>query len=130
MPKIYCDSSTKEACFIVEGQKAVVLLYPVPVTVNVGEYKSVILALEEAKRRKLKQVELLTDSQLVVLQVYGVWTCRAQQLLPLRDKVRELVQDLGAVVGWITREQNLAGKELENKPKPIAKTSAQDARYP
>ena len=81
-------------------------------TVNVGEYQAVILALKEAKRLKLEQVLLLSDSQLVVNQVNGVWKCRKQHLLPFRDKVRELLED-NWYLHWVSREINLAGKVLE-----------------
>lgn len=111
--KIYCDSSTREACFILEGQEPINFLYPKQVTNNVGEYWAVILALKEAERLKLEQVEVLTDSMLVVNQVNGAWGCRKEHLLPLRDRIRELAQKLQASINWVRREENLAGRALE-----------------
>ena len=110
---IYCDSSTKEACFIIEGQELTIIPYSEPVTNNVGEYKALIFALERAKMLGAKQVEILTDSQLVVNQVNGVWACRAKHLLPFMIKARELAQELQAIISWIPREESLAGKVLE-----------------
>ena len=110
--KIYCDSSTKEACLVVEGQKPLRFSYKNPVTNNVGEYQAIILALRIIHNQKLKQVELLTDSQLVVEQVNGSWQCRQPHLLPLRDKVRELLAQENATLAWIPRGQNLAGMVL------------------
>ena len=107
--KIYCDSSTREACYVVEGPRPVVIPYSERVTVNVGEYRAVILALEEAKRLKLEQVEIYTDSLLVVNQVSGNWKCQAEHLIPLRDKVRELLKNGGIELKWIPRERNIAG---------------------
>ena len=116
--KIFCDSSRREACYVLEGQEPTIVPYPEPVTVNVGEYRAVILALEEAKRLKLKQVMLMTDSQLVVNQVAGTWKCRAEHLLPYRDKVRDILLRVSFIpyswnLYWIPREENLAGKVLE-----------------
>ena len=115
---IYCDSSTKEACIIFNGLQPTVIPYEQPVTTNVGEYKAVILALEEARNAKLMQVKLQTDSLLVVNQVEGFWKCRKPHLLPLRDRVRELLKELenqGASVEfvWVPREENPAGRVLE-----------------
>ena len=111
--RIFCDSSTKEACIVFEGQEPIIISYPAPVTVNQGEYQAVILALEEAKRLKWEEVEIFTDSLLVVSQVDGMWRCRAKHLLPFRDKVRSLACDISAMIKWLPREENLAGKVLE-----------------
>jgi len=112
--KIYCDSSLKEACFVPEGQEPHIIPYLEPVTVNVGEYKAVILALEWAKERKVGEVEILADSQLVVRQVTGNWKCKKAHLLPYRDKVIRFLRDFGSLTfTWIPREENLAGKVLE-----------------
>lgn len=111
--KLFCDSSVKEACYVPEGQEPVLTLYPEPVTVNVGEYKSVLVALEWANGQRLEEVEILTDSLLVVNQVNGSWKCKKGHLLPYREKVRRLLEETGYTLNWISREENLAGKVLE-----------------
>lgn len=116
MTRIYCDSSTREACIVVEGEDPIVIPYPEPVTVNVGEYKAVIIALEEALNRRLEEVEILTDSLLVVNQVRGLWKCRKKHLRPYCNWVRFLlpcVSIRGCELNWIPREENPAGKVLE-----------------
>uniref|UniRef100_A0A6H1ZR64 Putative reverse transcriptase-like protein n=1 Tax=viral metagenome TaxID=1070528 RepID=A0A6H1ZR64_9ZZZZ len=80
---------------------------------NVGEYQAVILALKEAKRLKLKQVMLLTDSQLTANQINGLWKCRKEHLLTLLEQARTLLKGLKGEISWISREDNLAGKVLE-----------------
>ena len=104
---------------MVLGQEETIVPCIVPyskaVTNNVGEYRAVILALEEAHRWSIKQVELLTDSQLVVEQVKGNWKVRHKHLLPLRDRVKELLTALNGTLEWIPREENLAGKVLERR---------------
>ena len=115
--KIYCDSSTRKACVVIEGQEPTIISYPKPVTNNVGEYRAVIEATNIALLLKLKEVEILTDSQLVVNQVSGVWKCRKPHLLPFRDKVRDMLLASKAVLSWIPREENFAGVVLEQKRK-------------
>ena len=110
--KVYCDSSTREACYVIEEQDPVIVSYSEQVTVNVGEYMAVILALEEAKRLGLEQVEVLTDSQLVFMQVVGHWQCRCKHLLLFRDRVRELLLS-PFILRWVPREENIAGWVLE-----------------
>ena len=108
--KIYADSSTKEACIVVEGYDPAVYPYSEPVTVNVGEYQAAILALSVC-RLISEEVEILTDSLLVVNQVNGLWKCKKPHLLPFRDYAR-LLMESGATLKWIPREENLAGKVL------------------
>ena len=114
--KIYCDSSTKEACYIVNGHHPVIKTYKAAVTNNVGEYIAVIYALEHTKRLEYQGVEILTDSLLVVNQVKaekdGGWKCHSLHLLPFIEKVRDLIWETGATVAWVSREENLAGKVL------------------
>lgn len=111
--KIYCDSSTKEACIVIEGQDPEIIPYEEALTVNQGEYRAVILALELALKLRLWNIFVLSDSLLVVNQVNGLWRCRKEHLIPFRNKVKELAQKVRATVIWTSREFNLAGKVLE-----------------
>ena len=71
MTKVYCDGSTKLICFIIEGQKPVVApaREHLPCTNNEGEYFAVLKALDEAKRQGIKDVEILSDSELIINQL-------------------------------------------------------------
>ena len=123
--KIYCDSSTTEACLVKvlpSAQEQVFKeAYTKRVTNNVGEYRAVLWALLKVKNwKKVKNwegedAEILTDSQLVVEQVAGNWMCRKSHLLPLRDEVRRLLEETGATLAWVPRATNLAGLVLEGK---------------
>ena len=119
MARVFCDSSTKKACIVVEGQKPIFIAYPSPVTNNVGEYKAVLLALQCVLRALPGlPATIYTDSLLVVNQVNGVWACRKPHLLPFKRKVNELMQKImnggkDIRLEWIPREENLAGIELE-----------------
>ena len=109
---IYCDSSTKQACVVIEGNLPEITTYPNSVTNNEGEYHALILALEKASRTPNVFFEILTDSQLVVEQVNEHWACRKKRLQVLRHKVWELARNLDCEIRWIPREENLAGKVL------------------
>ena len=110
---IFCDSSTREACYVFEEQEPVVVPYPERVTVNTGQYLAAILALEEALKQGLEDIVIWTDSLLVANQVNGIWECRKKHLLPFRDKVKGLAQEVQAAIRWIPRDENIAGKVIE-----------------
>ena len=120
--KVFCDSSTKESCVVIEGKEPSILPYiDAPVTNNVGEYRAVIRGIEFALYYLgLKEIEVLTDSEFVVNQVRGYdkfghkWRKCLPHLLPLRERVRKLLQTKGVEIslGWLSREANLAGKVL------------------
>ena len=114
MARVFCDSSTKEACLVVEGQEPIFIVYPSPVTNNVGEYAAVLLALRWVLHALPGlPTTIYTDSLLVVNQVNGVWACRKHHLLPFRERIRELLVKTGVSLAWIPREENPAGIELE-----------------
>ena len=114
---IHTDSSLKEACFVIkeEGRPLypTIVPYEEAVTVNVGEYKAVVLALEKLERLEEKGVAVYTDSLLVANQVNGSWKCRKPYLLPFRDKVRKLLKETETTLEWISRDENWAGWTLE-----------------
>jgi ribonuclease HI len=112
--EIFCDSSLSEYCLVAPNLDPIVCPYFEPVTVNVGEYKAVIAALELAyKSFGREEVEILSDSKLVVNQINGEWECRKEHLKELLKIARSLKDMTGAKLSWISREQNLAGKVLE-----------------
>ena len=111
--RIYCDSSVKEACLVINGYLSI-LPYNERVTSNEGEYIAVLVALKTAKELDLEDnVEILTDSELVVKQLSGEYKCRATNLIPYNLVAKRLIEEIGAVVSWVSREENPAGKELE-----------------
>ena len=117
---IYCDSNKTRACIVVEGRTCPMIIdYNETVTNNVGEYRAVWFALDLAlkfREQGRTDIVVMTDSQLVVGQVVGidgkVWKCNHAHLLPLRDSVRDLLKDTDIKLGWIPREENLAGLVL------------------
>lgn len=131
MVKIYTDGSQTQICFVIEGQEPIVR--PVKpdgerATVNEGEYLAVIHALQEAKNQGLQEVEVWSDSELMVKQMtegkdgrakYQTKEIRLQQLQAL---VRGLMVNVKATFNWLPREQNLAGLVLEQEEKKKRRT--------
>ena len=78
-------------------------------TNNQAEYRAIIIALEMAIRLGAEQVELYSDSQLVVRQVSGHYRVKATALLPLYQKIKELKNQLKTfTINHISGETNEA----------------------
>jgi ribonuclease HI len=78
------------------------------ITNNVCEYRAVVGALKWAvKYAPGVDVEVRTDSQLVVQQVTGAWACNADHLRGYRDEAKELMRAHGKIsLRWIPRDEN------------------------
>jgi ribonuclease HI len=82
------------------------------VTNNICEYRAVRGALRwliENRHKKLKDctdIEIRTDSQLVVNQVNGKWATNAVHLKVFRDECAQMLKQLGARLVWIPRDEN------------------------
>jgi ribonuclease HI len=74
---------------------------------NVAEYQAVIEALRWVERNApTMEVEIRTDSHLVVSQTNGTIKCNAEHLCGLRDKAAKLLGQTRAKLIWIPRDQN------------------------
>jgi ribonuclease HI len=87
-------------------------------TNNVAEYRAVIAALEKAKQLGITEVDIRSDSELVVRQINGAYQVKNASLKPLYKRVKQLQSQVkGFTISYIPREQNkeadsLAGKAL------------------
>jgi ribonuclease HI len=87
-------------------------------TNNQAEYRAIIAALEEALRLGAEEVDIKSDSELVVKQLKGRYRVKKATLRPLYQEVVRLIGSLKAfTITHIPREQNreadrLAGKAL------------------
>lgn len=120
--QIYTDSSLNEWCWVVkqvEGQQIYKIgKYPAVVTVNAGEYQAMLEAMRMAIQLIHQPINFLSDSQLVVNQVNGLWKCNHEHLMIFRDSIVTLLRGYPEwQVAWIPREQNLAGHILEGRVK-------------
>ncbi len=59
-------------------------------TNNVAEYQGAIAALKEAADMGADEVEVISDSELMVRQVNGQYACRAANLQPYLEEIRKL----------------------------------------
>ncbi|RYG62422.1 ribonuclease HI family protein [bacterium] len=95
-------------------------------TNNVAEYRALDAALTWCMKNVAhlvshnKRIEIRTDSQLVVSQVNGLWKCKLDDLLPLRDAAQSKMKLLDAAkvfvnLTWVPREQNEVADELSRQ---------------
>lgn len=85
------------------------------VTSNQAEYRALIAALEDLMQTIRKagrspstfSVEIRGDSRLVMNQIQGTWKTKSLNLMPLRDRVEELLARMGSVrITWQPREES------------------------
>lgn len=80
-------------------------------TNNEMEHTTLIEALKHASEGD----SIFSDSQLVVKQVKGEYAVKEPRLKPLVDEGKKLIEEKKVTLEWIPREENKAGKLLENK---------------
>ena len=85
-------------------------------TNNQAEYRAIIAALEKAIDLGARQVELNSDSELVVRQINGQYRVKKAALKPLYQQVKELQGRLeGFTIRSIPRQQNKEADKLANR---------------
>ena len=84
-------------------------------TNNQAEYRAIIAALEEAIRLGARQVELNSDSELVVRQIKGQYRVKRATLKPLYQRVKQLQSSLEVfTANHVPRQQNREADSLAN----------------
>lgn len=85
-------------------------------TNNVAEYTAVIRGLERAGELGASEVEVRSDSQLLVNQLTGRYRVKSPHLVPLHRRVRELASGFDAA-GFVhvRREFNTEADRLANQ---------------
>ncbi len=84
-------------------------------TNNQAEYRAIIAALEEAIRLGVEQVELFSDSELVVRQVNGRYRVKTASLSPLYQRVKQLQSQLKSfTIAHIPGQENTEAHNLAN----------------
>jgi ribonuclease HI len=85
-------------------------------TNNQAEYQAIIAALEKALGLGAKQVELKSDSELVVKQINGRYKVKKAVLRPLYQRIVQLIGSLeGFTIAYIPRQQNQEADNLANE---------------
>lgn len=86
-------------------------------TNNIAEWRGAIAALTYALYQPDVQIELRTDSLLVVEQFNGRWRVKKRELQTLADEAKQIAREIEArgarlTVSWIAREQNARADAL------------------
>jgi ribonuclease HI len=85
-------------------------------TNNYAEYKGLILGLQRARAMGIRELDVYSDSELLVRQLNGEYQVKADHLKPLHEEARQLLQGFSAVaVSHIPREENEAADEMSNR---------------
>lgn len=113
--RIYTDGGNSTEFFRVAWVNASLKTYYCNViqektTNNVAEYLAVIEAL---KAYPVQDIEIVSDSQLIVNQCQKKWSINHQHLRILRDQVLTLCKGRNVTFTWVRRHDNLAGILLE-----------------
>ncbi len=84
-------------------------------TNNQAEYRAIIAALEKATILGAQQVDMRSDSELVVRQINGGYRVKNETLKPLHQKVKQLLSQFeGFTITHIPRQQNREADSLAN----------------
>jgi ribonuclease HI len=81
---------------------------------NVAEYVALMEALQCALSLKAKALHVYSDSQVVVRQMSGLYTCRSARLYSLHWTCRKLARALNFSISHVPREENAEANDLAN----------------
>jgi len=85
-------------------------------TNNVAEYQALLGALEFALRNRYLRIRVQTDSELLALQIEGVYKVKSPGLKSLRERARQLIACLESFsIEHVPREQNREADRLANQ---------------
>ncbi|MCX8192572.1 MAG: ribonuclease HI family protein [Nitrososphaeria archaeon] len=84
-------------------------------TNNEAEYLALIKSLEIAIRLGVSEVELYSDSELLVKQMNGEYKVRDKKIVKLHSIAQELMKKLKVRLIHIDREENREADRLANK---------------
>lgn len=85
-------------------------------TNNEAEYTGALVGLSKAIELGLQDIELLGDSQLIILQLSGEWKVKTPHLYPLWQEAQSHLRKLGKTkFRWIPREDNKLADAAVNR---------------
>lgn len=98
-------------------------------TNNVAEYEALIAGLELALAHEVTDVEVLSDSTLIVNQVTGKWKIKNDRLRGLAVRARSLLDKFEhASIAYVPRNQNRDADRLANVGMDEAEVAGFDDR--
>ena len=85
-------------------------------TNNQAEYYALLFALEETLTLGIKDIEIKSDSELLVKQLNGEYRVKSPSIKPLYEQVRKLMKNFENVsITHVKREYNKEADRLANK---------------
>jgi ribonuclease HI len=85
-------------------------------TNNVAEYQGLLIGLKRAKAMGIKELDVLCDSELLVKQLNGEYSVKAEHLKPLHEEARALLKAFAAIeIRHIPREENAQADAMSNR---------------
>ncbi len=82
-------------------------------TNNYAEYCALIRALEEAKKLGAEEIDCVSDSELVVRQMTGVYKVKSKNIIPLIKKAQTLRREFRRfTIRHVTRDKNQRADSL------------------
>jgi len=81
---------------------------------NVAEYVALLEALQCATTLNARKLHVYSDSQVVVRQMTGEYTCRSPRLYSLNWICRKLARSLDFSISHVRRENNTEANRLAN----------------
>jgi len=85
-------------------------------TNNYAEYMGLILGLRRARAMGIKELDVLSDSELLVRQLNGEYQVKADNLRPLHEEAKALLGAFSEIrVSHIPREENEVADEMSNR---------------
>jgi ribonuclease HI len=84
-------------------------------TNNMAEWIGFLVAVEIARMREIKTVEILGDSNLVISQAKGLWKVKAPELITFHNEWKKMKGDFDQItLTHVPRAENLAGIYIES----------------
>ena len=85
-------------------------------TNNYAEYSGLILGLEQAISLKIRNIQVIGDSLLVINHMNGIYQCKSSNLMELYEHVKELEKNFDKIeYVHVLRNQNKRADSLSNK---------------
>lgn len=100
-------------------------------TNNVAEYHGLLAALEFTLKNDYRRIQVRTDSELLALQIKGVYRVKSPGLKPLHDMARRMIARLESFsIRHVPREQNGEADRLANQALDAAGRAGEKPRTP
>ncbi len=99
-------------------------------TNNFAEYQGLIAGLNEATARDIKQLQIMSDSELLVKQLLGQYRVRSGNLKPLYESARRLIACFDTVhIKHVRREYNTEADKLADEAAKRQKESTNGSQH-